>query len=276
MWQRKNFEEAADQIASKFVESAGQESINQLATKVASIHSLNPEGIRTVVRLANVAAFEKMFAKEGEKKAADRMFEFEVGDPEVVINNLHCEAKAATAPQEKTSYDRSADYYGELYPIPQAEKTASVAESPAPEMPKGTKAEFMAVIRNAKDKCKETAKEAEYRWINSLEQAARLAVTNVHQVEKLAEFEKNAAAHFGEDILPELTLMRQLSTNKKTAGPVFGGEKIAEVLRTQVAVIPREQQPIIGLLKEAIDARKRYETSKRNIAWIDENMAKVK
>lgn len=275
MWQRKNFEEAADQIASKFVESAGQESINQLATKVASLHNLNPESIRTVVRLANVSAFEKMFAKEGEKKAADRMFEFEVGDPEVVINNLHADAKVAIAPQEKTAYDQAADYYGDLYPVAQAEKVAaSGEENPQPPMPKGTKAQFMAVVRNAKDKCTEKAKEAEYHWLDSLEKAAHFAVSNVQQVEKLAEFEKNAAAHIGEDILPELTIMRKLST--KGEGKVFGGEKIAEVLRTQVAVFTNDQQPIIGLLKEALVARKNYETCKRNIAWIDENMAQVK
>ena len=63
MWQRNNYEDAAQKIGKEFAENRGNNtvSINQLATKIARDNNLNPEGIRTMVRLANVAVFEEIF-----------------------------------------------------------------------------------------------------------------------------------------------------------------------------------------------------------------------
>ena len=67
MWTRKQYEDAAQQIGNAHTASGGAQSINDLALKVAQDNGLNPEGIRTVVRLANVAVFENMFKSFGKE-----------------------------------------------------------------------------------------------------------------------------------------------------------------------------------------------------------------
>lgn len=116
MWTRAEFDNAATQIGKDFAASEGQMRINDLATKVATENNLNPEGIQTLVRLANVVAFQELFTKRAGSE--DRMIEFEVGDPDLVISNIYSETKQAAVAQQKfasvSSYDRAMDYYGPM------------------------------------------------------------------------------------------------------------------------------------------------------------------
>jgi hypothetical protein len=269
MWARKNYEEAANQVAEMFISSNGKDSINQLSTKIASLHNLNPEGIRTLVRLANVSAFEKTFAKRAEEKSPDRMIEYEVGDPEVVINNLHKEA-LENVPEEKTAYDRTQDYYGDI-----EKQTEKIAEEivPEPEKPEYTAAAMKYAFVKSRERVFMASKQLESRWADQMDKAAQLARTGIRFVADQEVFEKNAAATLGETILPELRVLRSMVT-PPDSGIIFGGVKVAEVLDKHVAVIPETQRPIISLLKEARETRVEYENCRRSIEWIDKNSSR--
>lgn len=271
MWARKNYEEAAEQIAGMFVSSDGKDTINQLSTKVATLHNLNPEGIRTLVRLANVSAFDKTFTKRAESKSEDRMIEFELGDPEVVINNLYASAKSA-APVEKTAYDRSSDLYGDMPKAPLEKQAAAPVQKKeegveySPEMMK------YAFVQ-AKERIEMTQKQAVCRWADTMDKAAQLARTVIRSSDKQLLFEKDAVAILGEGIVPELTAVRSRVISGNS--PLCGGEKVAEVIRKHVAVSPKEHRPIIEMLKEARAARETVENSKRGVAWLEANMKRL-
>jgi hypothetical protein len=128
MWTRKEYESAAEDIAQKYAETKGVSSVNKLAEDMARTAALNPDGIRTMVRLANVSVFEKLFA---EKTGEDRMIEYEPGDAEVVINSIFTAEKTACEGHfiQETPYDRFQDYHGDLNP---QVKTANAEEHFAP------------------------------------------------------------------------------------------------------------------------------------------------
>jgi len=273
MWLRKNYEEAANQVADMFVSSDGKDSINQLSTKIASLHNLNPEGIRTLVRLANVSAFEKTFAKRAETRSPDRMIDFEVGDPEVVINNLHKEA-LENVPEAKTAYDRSSDYYGDVVSTTSVEKVAEEAATAAPEKVEYTAEAVKYAFVKSRERIFMSSKQLESHWADQMEKAAQTARTAVRFVADQEVFEKNAAATLGEIVVPELRVLRSMTT-PPNSGVVFGGMKIAEVINRHVAAPTPEQRSIISLLKEACETRAQYEYCRRSIKWIDENMMRL-
>lgn len=280
MWTRTDYENAADQIGKDFVVGNGDTSINNLSLKVAQEQGLNPNGIRTLVRLANVAAWEQNFEKRSNEKAADRVVEFEVGDPEVVISQLHNEVKEAQL-QEKTAseYDRTQDYYGDVeYEQAPLEKTASAvpgveltpSQAYLPSAP-----EMVLILKKAEDKMREEHGAAQTSWITSLEKAAALLVAADSRVTTRDAFEKNAASLLGESIIPELNMMHKLTSPKNADIVLFGGEKTATVLNTHIASVLTSQQPIIELLKIANESRKLSHLKKAGLEWLEENRARV-
>ena len=280
MWTRKEFEKAAQKIGSDFASADGTTSINDLSLEVAKKASLNPEGIRTVVRLANVAAFEKFFEKGAENKAPDRLVDFIVGDPEMVISQLYSDAKTAQT-QEKIAaeYDQALDYFGDLsYPKPELEKTATVIEgielsTPAAKLP--SRQEIRLLFKQAEDKMREEQIQAQHDWMTSLEKAARLLVSIDGRVQARTKFEKDAASLLGVEILPELRMINTFTSARDAEINLFEGEKVAMVVNTHIAAITKEQQPIIELLKEAKTARQVNHLKAAGLQWLKTNSAKV-
>jgi len=297
MWTRKDYEVAAQKIGEDFAASGGQKTINDLSLKVAQDAALNPEGIRTVVRLANVTAFEKFFEKGAADGAPDRMIEFSIGDPEVIISQLHQDAKTAYV-QEKTAsnYNRTLDYHADFkYDQPPMEKTAFgdpvhmgvsaafkgtelaqnlLKKKKKKKKKKVSKKEAAFLFKRAEDKMKEEQRQAQRNWMISLEKAASLLVATDSRISAREMFEKNAASLLGEDIIPELNMVHTLTSPKNTEVNLFGGVKIANVLDTHIASISHAQRPIIGLLKEANAARKLSNTKEAGLKWITDNVPK--
>ena len=272
MWNKNQFEKAADEIGQKFVSSQGKETINDLATKVAGDNQLNLEGIRTVVRLANVSAFEKLFSKAGADKAPDRMLEFEVGDPEIVINRLHKNAELKHTVKQASTYDRTRDYYGDMVrEIVPLEKTASAIPgfTMSGSIPKAgpSKQMVQTQFKLAGEKLRQEGLQARVRWTEAMEKAARsFRVSGCNK----SYIEKSAVAQFGETILPELLALHTAVMPKVP----FSGIKVASILETHVAVIPEAQKPVMNFLKEAAEARKLYQDCKKSCEWVAENLPK--
>lgn len=272
MWQRSNYEDAAQKIGKEFAENRGNNtvSINQLATKVARDNNLNPEGIRTMVRLANVAVFEEIFQKQA--GAADRMFEFEVGDPEVVINTIYQETKTAMDKTASTpaDYDFSSDYYGDW-----EEPTQKVAEAPVEEpveyiSPLVVKQRFI----QAQEKIAMEKMEHEYEWVEALEKAAKLLMVAAPPVPACITLEKDALSFLGDGIVPELTVLKEMTGRCKQA--LLGGESVSEVLDKHAANPSQESRSIIQMLKTAQDARRQMLVCKQGLDWLTENVARVR
>jgi hypothetical protein len=280
MWTRKDYEDAAQKIGNDFVAGGGAESINDLSLKVAQAATLNPDGIRTMVRLANVSAFEKYFEKGAQAQAPDRMIEFAVGDPEIVISQLYNNAKVAHE-QVKVAgeYNRSLDYYGDLkYEKPPMEKTASAVpgyQVTTPEEKLPSKMEIRLLFKRAEDQMRAEQDQAQVRWFTNLEKVAKLLISKDSRVESRTVFEKNAASLLGEDVVPELHMVNSLTSHKQEKTPLFGGEKVATVLDTHISSFSKDQQPIIDLLKEACAARKVSNVKKTGLDWLANNLQRI-
>ena len=276
MWTRKEFEAAAQKIGEDFVASGGETSINDLSMKVAQAGGLNPEGIRTVVRLANVTAFEQAFEKRSQSDSEDRMIEFTVGDPEVVISQLHsCTKEAQVQEEEASSYSRTDDYFGDFeYAKLPLEKTAAYV-APVPEEKLPTRQEVNLLFKRAEDKMKEDQHRAQHLWENSISKAASVLVALDSRTSARAAFEKNALSLLGPDIVPELNLLHTYTSPKGSDVVLFGGEKIGNVIGTHITSVLKAQQPIIELLKTANNARKESHVKTSGLKWLAKNRARV-
>lgn len=280
MWTRTDYENAAQKIGEDYVMSGCEGSINDRALKVAEEAALNPEGIRTVVRLANVAAFEKFFEKRATEKASDRMINFDIGDPEIVISQLHANVKSAQKQEKQASiYNQTTDYFADVpRDRPPLEKNASAIPGIELTVPKAklpTKQEVLYLFKQAEEKMKEEQNQAQMRWFNNLEKAANLLRAIDSRISARTIFEKNAASMLGEDILPELRMVHKLTSPKNTEVILFGGEKTANVVERHIASISKDQEPIIKLLKEANVARKISRVKESALEWITNNRERV-
>jgi hypothetical protein len=257
MWNRQQFESAAQEIGNTHTSSGGAQSVNDLALKLAQHNGLNPEGIRTLVRLSNVAVFENMFGKAASEGAPDRMFNFTVGDPEQVISQLGGLAQADTSGLGKVasdeSYDRALDYYGSMKQAPLT-KTASETVHIGVERAVGPDVhpvELKAMFKRAGEIMRDQQRQAEIAWGDKLEKAAQLM--RVTYVGKMAvdNFEKNAVAALGADVLPELKMLRHYNSMDMSAGLLGDPEKVAHVIEYHVSVQDPECRDILNLVKTA-------------------------
>jgi len=265
MWMREDYEKAASTIAKEFAGGNGAVTINQLSTKIAEEAGLNPDGIRTLVRLANVNAFNELFAKQAGKD--DRMFEFETGDPELVISSLHASAKLAmdyTPTVSLDNYDLLSDYYGDFpktaedkFPGEDQEEDEDADEDEEnTDAPLCNKAEVSMLYNQAKDKVSEEKKASEIRWGLSMEKAAciarELAGRDV-RFKKVAFYHDLIAASEG-TCFEEVKGLHALLTEDMNFD-VLGGAKIAEVVDTMAPLLKGQTAEILQYLVEAREAR---------------------
>ncbi len=248
MWDKTQFEKVAKDIAEEFVSDTCAESINDLSVKVAASNNLNPEQIRTMVRLANVATFQTIFNKD----AADKMVEFDPGDAEVVIHKLYKEASSKHGGVEKTAaYDKSTDYYtdvAELSPPMEKEALQSEEAPTAGEFERVNPRELELKIKKATDEIKLYRYGAEVNWRSVMEKAAHVyrLTYGPEAGEELPGFEKEAVALLGDDIDFELKIL----------GGLVGGTPNREIIKTAsipnyVVVSSGTTRKITELLKEA-------------------------
>jgi hypothetical protein len=268
MWTRKDYEKNAAEIASSFVDSKGAQTINKLATDVARDNNLNPDGIRTLVRLANVDAFTGYFAKAA---GDDRIVEFETGDPEIVIQSLHNEAEEKIASASPIGeYDRYVDYWVDP-PKPvefEEEKVASVEETPEV-VP--SKEEVRFLLKRAEDEYDMCVRRTEIEWEDLLQKSAQSSRTLGSTAEGDL-LEKNALAVKGATILPELQMLARMTGREYT----LTSEKTASILDTHLAVPRATHRPIIEMLEKASAVRAKRSECKKCLEYVRTKIAELK
>jgi len=269
---RKEYETAAEEIALKYAESKGAVSVNKLAEDMSRTSSLNPDGIRTMVRLANVSVFEKLFsAKTGE----DRMIEYEPGDAEVVINSIFASEKQACVDYltKEADYDRFQDYHGDFNPMT---KTANSEEhfTGKPEDRKPTRKEAKFVINQAREKLAEEKVQVEHRWISAMEKLAENAKIYASNPAARIRFEKLAVSALGEQVIPELRALNR-SRGLGVDAPLFGGEKLADVLDRYTGSPSTEDRYMLDFISGAKHARVEIKNLTHGIDVLDGKLAKL-
>jgi hypothetical protein len=260
-WNESEFVERAKDIALQHVTT--KKSINELSMKVARENSLNPDEIRTLVRLSNVSTFQECFKR---KSDGDKMVEFDVGDPEQVIRKFAEEA--SEVPQSANIFnDKLAEEIPDLmrekrlgHKFDDAEKVASEFV-PAPEKPMRRDLAILALRKLAEDFNVEQIA-AGRRWEDKIAALAQTFKRAPGYGPKLDDFEKDAYAEFGHDAVPEL---KQLWADlRRGEYAELINEKVAELQDRRVT----EETPELALLKEAVDARHAYVKFRNGLEWI--------
>jgi len=255
-WNTDKFNKVAAELAKTFASESCTSSINELATKVAEDNNLNPEQIRTMVRLANVHVFQHVYEKKGSDN--ENMLEYIPGDAEGVIQSLYEGSKEAL---DKTAsapagYDRSLDYYGvEPTPEKEVEKIAEVQEPPKKvDLP--SKEELAYVVKRASSDIDIDIQTMSFKWSEAMEKAA-----NIYRLEHgfnlqdgLVDLEKDAVATLGEDIEPELRYIGVMC-GQSIKAPLYGGVKAASIVGTHVPIPSEDTKKVLDLFKEARECR---------------------
>jgi hypothetical protein len=279
MWTRQEFETAGQKIGTEFTALNGEISIDTLATKVAQDGGLNEEGIRTLVRIANVTAFENLFSKKASDGAPDRMIDFKLGDAEAVVRNIREQSSQYPALQKVAAYNRAEDLYADL-PIEHVEMTKEAgvsSEETAPE-----KAYAAPVLKQrynaAYDRVQQEYLQLAERWDATMEKAANIVKYSLGS-HKYNEFEKHAAAYFGDNSFGvELYALPQFSNVKsdlfeREDMALTAIEKIAS--ETVVNTMTDAENSILLLVKEAHTTRMQMDNLSNGLSWLTTEIANL-
>jgi hypothetical protein len=269
---KTDFEKMADQIADEYMAGQGELPINKLAQQVATQNNLNPEQIRTMVRLANVAVFGKVFqSKTGE----DRNIKFAVGDPELVIDTLYSHAKEAqTGTHSREEGTRAQDYYGDFYPLESVPEQEKIAEDMTVTFT-GTPRALAERIKRALDQFTMDSQQAAQRWKLAMETAASVCKKNygVKVAEIFPAFEKDVLctdARLG----PEVSALRSMILRDKVASHT--SETLVQWQEHHVADLDKDTREVLGFLKQAGDARDAYTNCLECCAKAEEGLSKLR
>lgn len=266
-WNESEFIERAGKIAHDHVVS--KKPLNDLAEKVARDENLQPDEIRTMVRLANVATFQELFKR---KDDGDKMIEFESGDPEAVINRI---VTAAQEPLQSANINNDklasawdapdmmrAKRRGATPEEPAQEKTASAADDPSPRMRQDL---AVLALRKLAEEFEIERISAGQRWESITDKLSAEFKKAPGYGPAFSDFEKDAYADHGMDAWPELKCIRQ---NLRLPTPEPSETKVAELQERRVT----EASKTLALLQTAIDARADYTKFASGLEWIQHNM----
>ena len=203
-WDSKQFDQKATDIAQAFHTGSGN--LHDLTVKLSKDQGLNEEQIRRLGRAVNVKAFEQKFASL--KGKADRIVEFDPVDPETVIDDLFqnatvAEKQASAAYPNLPDQMRSARGWADT-----TMKTASVdidAEIQK-SVPKDPPIESQINHwQKVTDELNVKVAGAEIRWDAAMETLLQHS-KRLHW--KREEFEKDAIALYGDEVLFEINALR--------------------------------------------------------------------
>ena len=261
-WTEARYEEKAAEIARQH--GVTRKPLNDVLEKVAREDALTSDEIRTLGRMANVKAF-KVYFDEREKQGADRMVEFEVADPEVVIQRITTAAEKVVAPatveNDKLAFEIPDQMREIRHPTPPQEKVAAAPEEHALR-PADQEKVAMALVKIADDLEIERI-QLGHRWEREVtELTDRFKIANAHTPD-YGRFMLDALATRGRDAYPEVVTVAQ---GLRLPIPVVSNEKIAELAVRRVV----SDSPELKLLERAVETRFAYDECKRMLKVISD------
>ena len=276
-WDEKEFVKRAGQIAQDH--AITKKTINDLSEKVARDENLQPDEIRTLVRLANVATFQELFKGKDASNGGDKMIEFESGDPEAVIHRIvdaaQEEPQAASITNDKLATTSAWDApdqmietrFGHKFDEPLAEKTAAELDAEYVARPMRQDLAILALRKLAEEFGVERLS-AGARWEEGLAKLAGEFRKAPGYGPVYTDFEKDAFAEHGLDCLPEILGLRS-SLGLPEITP--DTEKVAYLHERHVT----EDTPELRMFKEALESRGDFEKFTSGLDWIDQNMPEL-
>jgi hypothetical protein len=203
------------------------------------------------------------------------MFEFETGDPEIIIANLYNEEKVAcTTSVDLTGYDHLQDYYGS-FSVKTAEDMGALEEDEEEEeeeeecgcedkkpcdkedeAPVLDKNEVKNLFDRTKEKIESEKKAEELRWGMALESAATVTkdiIGREFNFDKVAFYRDVLAASNG-TCYEDLQGLHFLLTGAQKAD-LFNGEKVASVVDTTAPILTKQASLVLSFLEKARNAR---------------------
>jgi len=265
-WNESEYIKHAQNLAEQHLVT--KKSLNELSEKFATENNLNPEEIRTLVRLANVSTFQELFKK---KDGGDKMIEFDTGDPEAVIRNM---VSHASAPPQSANVNNDKlagevpdmmleKRLGKKFDVASTEKVASEYVEKAPRVD--------MVVLNLRKLASEftlARLSAGADWEEKLGSLANVFRRAPGYGPKFRDFEKMAWADLGSDAAPEMAVLYE---ELKVSSVPMTAEKVA-FLQERLVV---DNTPEIKLLREAHEARQTYQKMSGALAWVDKNMPEL-
>ena len=269
-WNEGEFVERAGRIAHDH--AITKKPINDLSEKVARDENLQPDEIRTLVRLANVATFQELFKGKDASNGGDKMIEFESGDPEAVIHRIVDSAQ--NEPQTANiSNDKLASWdvpdqmvekrFGHKFDVPAQEKTASEMDASYSDRPMRRDLAVLA-LRKLAEEFEIEKISAGTRWETALSKLSAEFRKAPGYGPVYISFEKDAFAEHGMDSWPEIVGLRD-NLHLPKMEPSLA--KVAE-LQTRHVTDDTKQ---LKMLKEAMEIRAEYEKFTAGLKWIQEN-----
>lgn len=274
-WNETEFVERAGRIARDYAVS--KKPINDLSEKVARDENLQPDEIRTLVRLANVATFQELFRSKDASNGGDKMIEFESGDPEAVIHRIvdsaQSEPQSANIHNDKMSSaweitDQMVETrYGHKFDVHGTEKTAAEMDASYAERPMRKDLAVLA-LRKLADEFTVEKQSSGAQWEQALVKlAAEFRKAPGYGPDYVA-FEKDAFSEHGMASWPELVCMRE-ALRLPVIEP--SATKVAELQERHVT----EDTAQLRSLKTAMDLRADYERFSAGLQWVDTNMPEM-
>jgi hypothetical protein len=265
-WNEAEYIGRSSAIAHDFVTT--RKPLSDLCEKVAREEALSPDEIRTLVRLSNVAAFQEIFREKARANDPDRMVEFDVGDPEAVIQRIRDSVanppRPATALNDKLAGaipdEMRAIRLGLSPEPPTFEKAAAEVEPPRP-------LRVDRAILTLRKLASELAIERQLagnRWESSLSKLARVFRKVPGYGPSYLAFEKDAWSEHGLTALPEVTFLRE---TLRLPPPAPDAEKIAFIAARHLTRKTAE----LELLREAVSDREAFVKLTSGLRWITEN-----
>lgn len=276
-WDNADFDREATAIARAYWTGREQNgaALSELATKTARDNGLNPEQIRRLCRNANAKAFEqKHAALKGEP---DRTPNFELADPESVIASLHHAVALSHTKQAEAEYpDLPNEYAPPDDPSLFAqEKVAALSHEIDGYL--GPRRSPIVELRRAEKIAAELAIERHqlnFAWDETLNAVASHAS---YQDWHHDDFEKNAVALFGAEVLPELNAVRH-RCHLGALGDGAASDEVSAKLASLQAMWVGVPNALTAKLKEAMDIRAKFASlvAKQNqVAATIANLKKV-
>jgi len=266
-WDEGQFVEQAQRIAKRHTTT--KESINNLAEKVARDTNLNPDEIRTLVRLSNVAAFQEIFRQ---KTGGDKMVEFVTGDPETVIRSMvspDAPAPANVMNDKLASYDVPDQMRAKRFGV--AEVTEQTKEASSDEEPTEKPPRRDMVILNLRKIAEELTVEkfaAGQRWETTLDGLTTKLKRPAGYGVTVDALTKDAAATFGSDANHELAYLYE---NLRRPVRFLSDEKTAELQERWAA----SESDELNILKTAVEARKQFVELSEGLKWVESRLAQL-
>lgn len=255
MWSSDEYTLRAESVANAFCagQGVGGNDLSTLVEKVARDNALNPEQIRRLGRAANTAVFARKYAsKRGEP---DRRIDFEPVDPEMVIDRL--QANSSPTPTKVAHYPDLPDPRAKTREKTAAEVIDPYLKPPPPAVPR-----WRHLLKLSQDLPIEL-KQLDIRWQSNLRELAEDCRADKHDH---VDFEKNAVAVLGHEIVPELNGVRDLLG---LVPMVADQEKLAEAQESLLVGVPNRAT---RLLRQALDARLDYAQKLATLAVVEQDL----